>query len=195
MNVLCIAGFLGSGKTTILLEVARALTESGARVAVIENEIGEVGVDGSYVREQGLPVQEIFGGCICCTLQTGLVQTLESVAATHAPDWVLLEPTGLAAPGDILGLLVDNVEDLDVLRVLTVVDAARWPMLLEVVEPLVTSQLQSADVVAVNKVDEVSTEDLEAVLASVRGLAARARVLAVSAAAGTGMSALLRAAP
>jgi len=56
VNVLCIAGFLGSGKTTVLLEVARALTEAGARVAVIENEIGEVGVDGGYVREQGLPV-------------------------------------------------------------------------------------------------------------------------------------------
>ena len=74
MNVLCIAGFLGSGKTTILLEVARSLTEDGVRVAVIENEIGEVGVDGGYVREQGLPVQELFGGCICCTLQIGLVR-------------------------------------------------------------------------------------------------------------------------
>jgi G3E family GTPase len=196
VNVLCIAGFLGSGKTTVLLEVARSLTEAGARVAVIENEIGEVGVDGGYVREQGLPVQEIFGGCICCTLQIGLVQTLETLAATHSPDWVLLEPTGLASPGDILGLLVDHVEDLDVLRVLTVVDAARWPMLLEIVEPLVTAQLRSADVVAVNKADEVSAEALEAVLASVQSLASdHARVLAISAAKGAGMRALLRAAP
>ena len=196
MNVLCIAGFLGSGKTTVLLEVARSLTEAGARVAVIENEIGEVGVDGGYVREQGLPVQEIFGGCICCTLQIGLVQTLEKLTATYSPDWVLLEPTGLASPGDILGLLVDHVDDLDVLRVLTVVDAARWPMLLEVVEPLVTAQLRSADVVAVNKADEVDAETLEAVMASVRDLAGDdARVLAVSAAKGTGMRALLRAAP
>jgi G3E family GTPase len=195
VNVLCIAGFLGSGKTTVLLEVARALTEAGARVAVIENEIGEVGVDGGYVREQGLPVQEIFGGCICCTLQAGLVQTLGTLTDTYAPDWVLLEPTGLAAPADILGLVADNVDDLDVLRVLTVVDAARWPMLREVVEPLVTSQLESADVVAVNKADEVSEEDLEAVLASVRGLAGDAHVLAVSAATGAGMPALLRSAP
>jgi G3E family GTPase len=196
VNVLCIAGFLGSGKTTVLLEVARSLTEAGARVAVIENEIGEVGVDGGYVREQGLPVQEIFGGCICCTLQIGLVQTLETLTTTHNPDWVLLEPTGLASPGDILGLLVDHVDDLDVLRVLTVVDAARWPMLLEVVEPLVTSQLQSADVVAVNKADEVDAEALEAVMASVRSLSRDdASVLAVSASKGTGMRALLRAAP
>ena len=78
---------------------------------------------------------------------------------------------------------------------LTVVDAVRWPMLLEIVEPLVTSQLQSADVVAVNKVDDVDDEALEAVMASVRGLASDdARVLPVSAATGTGMSALLQAA-
>ncbi len=195
MNVLCIAGFLGSGKTTILLEVARALAGDGAGLAVIENEIGEVGVDGGYVREQGLPVRELFGGCICCTLQVGLVETLVAVRETYAPDWVIIEPTGLAAPGDILGLVVDHVPDLDVVRVLTVVDAARWPMLLEVVEPLVTSQLQSADVVAVNKVDEVDDDALAAVLESVTALAAGATILPVSATTGAGMRSLLRAVP
>ncbi len=195
MNVLCIAGFLGSGKTTILLEVARALTRQGASVAVIENEIGEVGIDGGYVREQGIPVQELFGGCICCTLQVGLVETLLSVRDSYDPDWVIIEPTGLAAPGDILGLVVDNVPDLDIVRVLTIVDAPRWPMLLEVVEPLVTAQLLSADVVAVNKVDEVGGEDLAAVLESVRALAGDALVLPVSAASGAGLQSLLRAVP
>jgi G3E family GTPase len=193
VNVLCIAGFLGSGKTTVLLEVARALTAAGARVAVVENEIGEVGVDGGYVREQGLPVKELFGGCICCTLQVGLVDTLRTIAETYAPDWVVIEPTGLAAPDDIIGILADSVGDLDVVRVLTVVDAERWPMLIEVVEPLVTAQVRGADVVAVNKVDAVGAEDLAAVLDGVRGLAGDARLLQVSAAQGEGMQALLRA--
>lgn len=194
MNVLCIAGFLGSGKTTILLEATRALTGGGARVAVIENEIGEVGVDGGAVREQGLPVRELFGGCICCTLQVGLVETLRSVRDSYRPDWVVVEPTGLAAPGDILGLVVDNVEGLDAVRVITVVDAERWPMLLEVVEPLITAQLESADVVAVNKTDVVDDEQLATVLAAVSRLAGDALVLPVSAATGAGMPALLRAA-
>ena len=195
MNVLCIAGFLGSGKTTILLEVARTLTQEGASLAVIENEIGEVGIDGGYVREQGIPVQELFGGCICCTLQVGLVETLISVRESYDPDWVIIEPTGLAAPADVLGLVVDNVPDLDIVRVLTIVDAPRWPMLLEVIEPLVTSQLQSADIVAVNKVDEVDGEALDAVLGSVRALAGDTMVLPVSAASGAGMRSLLRAVP
>ena len=143
VNVLCIAGFLGSGKTTILLEVARALAEDGAQLAVIENEIGEVGIDGGYVREQGLPVQELFGGCICCTLQVGLVRDAARGRDPYDPDWVIIEPTGLAAPGDILGAGGRPLPDLDVVRVLTVVDAARWPMLLEVVEPLVTVAARS----------------------------------------------------
>ena len=191
MNLLCIAGFLGSGKTTVLLEIARAMTEEGWSLAVIENEIGEVGVDGGYVREQGLPVQELFGGCICCTLQAGLVETLRVVQSRYRPDWVLVEPTGLAAPGDLLGVVVDHCPDIDVIQVLTIVDAARWPMLLEIVEPLVTAQLKAADLVAVNKVDEVGDEALTAVMESVRALAGKATVLRVSAATGAGMKRLL----
>jgi G3E family GTPase len=195
VNILCIAGFLGSGKTTMLLEIARALTEDGLKLAIVENEIGEVGVDGGYVREQGLPVQELFGGCICCTLQAGLVQTLLQVNEQYGPDWIIVEPTGLAAPGDMLEPIRHHVPDLGEVSVLTVVDAARWEMLLEVVEPLVTSQLESADVVAVNKVDEVDDAALAAVLASVRELAGDAQVLPVSAASGSGMAGLLKAVP
>ena len=193
MNILCIAGFLGSGKTTVLLEVARAIAEGGAQLAVIENEIGEVGVDGGYVRKHGLPVQELFGGCICCTLQAGLVETLRTVESRYEPDWVIIEPTGLAAPGDFLAVVLDNCPNVDTIRVLTLVDAARWPMLLEIVEPLVTAQLETADVVAVNKVDEVGEDALAAVMESVRALMGKATVLPVSAATGAGMTRLLEA--
>ncbi len=187
MNVLFIAGFLGSGKTTLLLEVARAMTEDGLRLAIIENEIGEVGIDGGYVREQGLPVEELFGGCICCTLQVGLVETLCAVESQYAPDWVIVEPTGLAAPGELLEVVIDNCPGVDTIRVLTLVDAARWPMLLEIVEPLVTAQLEAADVVAVNKVDDVDEERLASVIESVGVLAGKAAVLPVSAATGAGI--------
>jgi G3E family GTPase len=191
VKVLCIAGFLGSGKTTVLLEVARAMAEDGSQLAVIENEIGEVGIDGGYVCEQGLPVQELFGGCICCTLQAGLVETLRTVESLYGPDWVIIEPTGLAAPGDLLGLVADHCPDVDTMRVLTLVDAVRWPMLLEIVEPLVTAQLEAADIVAVNKVDDVDEEALAGVLESVGRLAGKATVLPVSATTGAGMKRLL----
>jgi G3E family GTPase len=191
VNVLCIVGFLGSGKTTVLLEVARAMAEDGLRLAIIENEIGEVGIDGGYVREQGLPVQELFGGCICCTLQSGLVETLLAVESRYEPDWVIIEPTGLAAPGDILGAVVDHCPSVDMIRVLTLVDAVRWEMLLEVVEPLMTAQIEGADIVAINKVDEVDDETLAAIVESVRALAGKATLLRVSATTGAGMKRLV----
>jgi G3E family GTPase len=68
MRLLCVAGFLGSGKTTVLLELARRVAEASLTLAIVENEIGEVSVDGGIVRERGLPVSELFGGCVCCTL-------------------------------------------------------------------------------------------------------------------------------
>lgn len=76
MELIIISGFLGSGKTTLLLGMARSLVEASIRVAIIENEVGEIGIDGQYLRQEGLEVQELFGGCICCTLSAGLVPTL-----------------------------------------------------------------------------------------------------------------------
>ncbi len=115
------------------------------------------------------------------------MEALRAVENRYGPDWVIIESTGLAAPGDLLGLVVDNSPDLDTIRVLTLVDAVRWPMLLEVVEPLVTAQLEVADIVAVNKVDEVDEEALAAVIESVGRIAGEATILAVSATTGAGM--------
>ena len=146
MKLLVVAGFLGSGKTTVLLDLARRMTDDGLSLAIVENEIGEVGVDGEVVRRHGLPVRELFGGCICCTLQTGLAETLRAIEAEYAPDWAVVEPTGLAAPGDVVTTLRAFMPSLERTAVLTLVDAERWEMLWEVVEPLVTAQVEAADV-------------------------------------------------
>ena len=84
MNVLFIAGFLGSGKTTALLEVARAMVEDGLKLAIIENEIGEVGIDGGYVREQGLPVQSSSAAASAAHCRSGSWRrSAPSRAGTH----------------------------------------------------------------------------------------------------------------
>jgi len=137
MRLLCVAGFLGSGKTTVLLELARRVAEASLTLAIVENEIGEVSVDGGIVRERGLPVRELFGGCVCCTLQTGLVDTLRALAADPAPDWVLVEPTGLAALADITTTVRELMPDVDEIRALTLIDAERWETLAHIVEPLI----------------------------------------------------------
>jgi G3E family GTPase len=187
VKLLCIAGFLGSGKTTVLLELARTMTQTGLQLAIVENEIGDVGVDGGYVREAGLPVQELFGGCICCTLQTGLVETLRALEAQYAPDWVVVEPTGLAAPGDLMKTVRTYMPQIARSRVLTLVDAGRWEMLQQVVEPLITAQLEAADVIAVNKIDQVDEAVVARIEEVVRRANATAAIRRVSAVSGSGL--------
>lgn len=190
MRVLCIAGFLGSGKTTLLLRLARTMTDDGLRLAIVENEIGEIGVDGGCVREAGLPVQELFGGCICCMLQTGLVETLRTIESEYDPDWVIVEPTGLAAPGDIAATAGELLPHLPAFRILALVDAERWEMLMTVVSPLIQAQIGAAHVVAINKVDMIDDAALEEIEASVRRSNASAPIVPVAAAAGTGLQRL-----
>jgi G3E family GTPase len=187
VKLLCIAGFLGSGKTTVLLDLARTMTQTGLRLAIIENEIGDVGVDGGYVREAGLPVQELFGGCICCTLQAGLVETLRALEEQYAPDWIVVEPTGLAAPGDLMKTVRTYLPQMGRSRVLTLVDAGRWEMLMHVVEPLITAQIEAADVVAVNKIDQVDDAALDQIDDAVGRINASAPIVRVSATSAAGL--------
>jgi G3E family GTPase len=99
LKLLLISGFLGSGKTTLLLQIARRLAAASQKVAIIENEVGEIGIDGQYLRREGLEVQEMFGGCVCCTLAVDLVTTLRKLEESVQPDRVILEATGVAPPG------------------------------------------------------------------------------------------------
>lgn len=187
MRLLVVAGFLGSGKTTVLLDLARRLTDDGFSLAIVENEIGEIGIDGEVVRRHGLPVRELFGGCICCTLQTGLVETLRAVEAEFAPDYAVVEPTGLAAPGDVVATVRELMPSLESITTVTLVDAERWEMLWEVVEPLVTAQVEAADIVAVNKADAAGVAATAAAGAAVRRLNPTAPVLVTDATAGAGL--------
>jgi G3E family GTPase len=187
VKILCIAGFLGSGKTTLLLELARLMTADSLRLAIVENEIGEIGIDGDAVGEQGLPVRELFGGCICCTLQAGLVETLRSLGETTETDWVIVEPTGLAAPGDITAAIGVYLPEVTRVHILTLVDAERWEMLRQTVEPLITAQIERADVIAVTKVDTIDEAALRGISTAARAINPQAPILPVCATTGAGV--------
>jgi len=181
MKLLIIAGFLGSGKTTLLLQVTKQLAAASQRIAIIENEMGEVGVDGEYLTLEGLHVQELLGGCICCTLAAGLLGTLEKVERLFQPDLVILEATGSARPSDIIQNLRDYRANVDAIQIITLVDPSRHEMLMEVMTPLVTAQIQAADIVAVNKIDQVEKETVQRTIESARALNSRASIVAISA--------------
>lgn len=161
MHLLLIAGFLGSGKTTLIIELAKAARTRGRRVAILVNEIGEIGIDDQLMRQLSLNVWELVSGCICCTLSGDLVNTLQMLDRDYQPDLVLLEPSGVAEPGNILKLLAHyRGRPLAGVRSITLIDPLRMSLLYEVLTPLITAQIQSADALIITKSDAASGDEL-----------------------------------
>ncbi|MCP3954179.1 MAG: GTP-binding protein [Desulfobacterales bacterium] len=191
MKLLIMAGFLGSGKTTLLLRIAKRLSAASLKIAIIENEIGETGVDGDYLNLEGLQVQELFGGCICCTLSSGLIETLEKIEAHYQPELVILEATGAARPGDILTNLKKLQSKVESIQTVTLVDAPRFEMLMEMMTPLLTTQIEAANPVVVNKIDQVQEKTLERIIQTISRLNPGAKISTVSAEKGTNLNSFL----
>ena len=161
MNLLILAGFLGSGKTTLLLSIARHLCErEGRKIAIVENEVGKVGVDDSYLKNEGLPVREILSGCICCTLQIDLKRTLLELEREYRPDVVILEPSGVAGPKQVLEALRGYGGEISSRCIVAIIDGKRFRALKDLGIPIITDGLEIADIVAINKIDLISDEEL-----------------------------------
>ncbi len=120
-----ISGFLGAGKTTLISKYAAFRIKQGERVAIIENEFGEMGIDGELLKDAGLSVTEIVNGCICCTMKDDLTSTLELMAGDNPPDRVIIEPTGIFIIDGITEVLDSpRIRDTHKLSgVVTVIDA------------------------------------------------------------------------
>jgi G3E family GTPase len=182
MRLLLFAGFLGSGKTTLILALARRVATSGLRVCIIVNEVGEVGIDGEVLRMGHLEVKEITGGCICCQIGPDLVRTLRELDERFRPHLVIVEASGVAAPPGVLDALkYYPVENLIGLETVTVVDGARFNELYEVITPLLDSQIVGADRVVVTKIDEATAVEVDGATEAVRRLTPAVPVYAVDA--------------
>lgn len=157
-----VCGFLGAGKTTFILE---QLNRSGGRVAVLVNEFGELGVDGTLIRSRGgIDVVEMPGGCICCSQKEGLAENILRIAKELQPERLLIEPSGIAESSEVLKTLLApslaGVIRLD--AAIVVIDAETF---LEYVEPdsfgtFFVDQIVNADLILVNKMDLVAPTEL-----------------------------------
>ena len=181
MKLLLVSGFLGSGKTTFIIQFARAAVTRKIRIAVLVNEIGEIGIDDQHMRRLGLNVWEILGGCICCTLAGDLGAALDKLIEEYKPDLVLLEPSG-AANLKSVDKIIATYEGKALLSVrkLTIVDPLRLSMMMAVLTPLITSQIQSAEFVLINKNDVASSEEMENARRTVADLHPEAKIICTS---------------
>jgi G3E family GTPase len=181
MNFLIIGGFLGSGKTSLLLQLASYMREKLdiEKTVILENEIGEVGIDDRVLSGAGYNVRGIFAGCVCCTMSGELTLTVQAIARDIAPDWIIMEATGMAFPQNVKENLSDTL-GIDA-RICCLVDAKRWPRLVKPMAHLLPLQLKEADVVLINKIDLVDEGVLDEVRASAAGFCEpAARIFPVS---------------
>jgi G3E family GTPase len=160
MKITQIAGFLGCGKTTLLLKLSRMLLGDNERkVALVVNEIGEIPVDGKIMEESGMQVKDIGGGCICCEVASSFAKTLTQLYKAYKPDHVLVEPTGVAVPHQVKLAASMGGRDAKISLgpAIVLFDATRPAELLDMdmLGTLVTTQIKDADIIAISKVDAV----------------------------------------
>jgi G3E family GTPase len=193
MIIVQIAGFLGSGKTTLMIRLGSELGRAGRRVAIIVNEVGEVGVDGAVIEAFGLRTVELTEGCICCSLSGSLQNTLRIISKEFNPDYVLIEPTGLALPSKINNIIRISMVEVERNISVALVDAYRADRLFKETKAFFSRQIIGVDVVAINKVDMVDPKRLEEVEALVLELAPGSRIVHISAKGGEGFKELMEA--
>lgn len=153
MDVLIIGGFLGSGKTTMLLSLAKVFTDRKLKTAIIVNESGEVGVDGATIKAEGYSATELPEGCICCTLVGTLQAALRNIKRDIDPDMLIIEPTGLALPHKVKNFVHTAMIDEDSCRIIGLADVERFDLLIEKKEEFYKMQMSAADIVLINKID------------------------------------------
>jgi G3E family GTPase len=190
--IICqLAGFLGSGKTTLLIRLGTELSRSGKRVAIIVNEVGEVGVDGAVIDSFGLQSVEITEGCICCSLSGSLQNTLKKLAKEFKPDIIMIEPTGIALPSIIVKLVRTAMVGEERMFTICIIDAFRAAKLFEEANLFVSRQIVGADIVAVNKIDLVDQTVRDEVTEVIQGMSPGSEIVYISAKNGDGVRPLV----
>lgn len=182
MRFIIISGFLGSGKTTLILSAASQLAEQkNKKVVVLVNDFGAVGIDARVMHRHGLEVREIASGCICCSLAAGLLTTIKTMRDTFKPDLIILEPSGVADPGAVADLLQTHAGvSFQVLQTLVVVDGVRFSSILRALGDLVRRQLAAADMIVINKIDQVDAPAIQSVEKQIQELEPQKPILRAS---------------
>lgn len=182
MDAIVIGGFLGSGKTTTVINLGKFLADKGHTVAIIVNEIGEIGIDGDLISKYGLETKEITNGCICCTLKVSMKNTLIELRRSYNPDFVIIEPSGIAFPNMIKKEieLMNLGVSIKVSPLTTLIDGSRFKAIMKSVKNYAIRQIEDADILVINKVDLIENLQLPVLEASVQQLNPKAKVIKMS---------------
>ncbi len=180
VKIVLVAGFLGSGKTTTILDLAHYLTKGRrCRLAVLVNEAGDIPMDGAVLTAAGNQVKEIFAGCVCCQVATSLVTAVAELDQNYDLDYLLIEPSGLADPARVQMLLPQAGQET--WRSIYIIDAPRFDLLLQAAKPVITKGIAGADVILLNKAELVEDARRTEIAEQLKAIQANAAVFSVSA--------------
>lgn len=164
-----ISGFLGAGKTTL---IKKLLSEAfkGQQVVLIENEFGEIGIDGGFLKEAGIQIREMNSGCICCSLVGDFGASLKEVIGTYHPDRIIIEPSGVGKLSDVIRAVEDVKEDcdLELNSFTTVADVTKCKMYLRNFGEFFKNQLEYANTIILSRMDKASQEKTDKAVELIR---------------------------
>ena len=149
-----ISGFLGAGKTTFIKKLLKEAI-AGEKVVLIENEFGEIGIDGGFLQDAGIEIREMNSGCICCSLVGDFGKSLEEVLKTYTPDRVIIEPSGVGKLSDVMKAVCDVAGEIDVTLngSITVVDAQKCKMYMKNFGEFFNNQIENAGMIVLSRTD------------------------------------------
>ncbi|MBQ8206964.1 MAG: GTP-binding protein [Bacilli bacterium] len=154
-----ISGFLGAGKTTLIKKIFESVL-SKEKVVLIENEFGEIGIDGTFLKESGIEIKEINAGCICCSLVGDFETSMQEVINTYNPERIIIEPSGVGKLSDIVNAVLKLKEELQINILATVVDGPKTKMYLKNFGEFFNNQVEAANTIIISKTDKMSEEKL-----------------------------------
>ena len=162
-----ISGFLGAGKTTLIKKLV-ADAFQGEKLVIIENEFGEIGIDGGFLKESGIQITEMNSGCICCSLVGDFGNALKDVLEKYSLDRVIIEPSGVGKLSDVIKAVKNIGDDVKINSTATVVDASKCKMYMKNYGEFYNNQIESAGTIILSRTQNVSEEKLAKVLTMIK---------------------------
>ncbi len=172
-----ISGFLGAGKTTFIKKLLSEVY-SGEKIALIENEFGEIGIDGGFLKDAGVEIKEMNSGCICCSLVGDFGTALRELAQTYSPERIIIEPTGVGKLSDVISA-VKNIQDADfeLSSAVAVVDGTKCKMYMKNFGEFYNNQIENATCILMTRMDKITDAKLEESLHALKELNSQASII------------------
>ena len=162
------SGFLGAGKTTLIKKMIRE-AYAGEQIVLIENEFGEIGIDGGFMKDAGIQVNEMNSGCICCSLVGDFGKALKQVISEYHPDRILIEPSGVGKLSDVIGAVQRVATDeVQLGCFVTVADATKCKVYLKNFGEFYSNQIETASAIILSRTATISEEKLDAAISLLR---------------------------